>query len=178
MNKPSKSSRSNRNRLMIFGFKKHYVATPSIIVEGIQYQTTDVENALQASIDAAAATAAAAAAFHKAVAAEGAANAKGDALYRGSKAVLVNQYKTSLETLADFGITLQPAQTPDAMTVANAVVKRNATRAARHTMGSRQRSHIHGAVPSTGAPPAGAPGTSASATPVPSAIAKPTATPS
>jgi hypothetical protein len=146
MKTPTKSSRSDRNRLMLSGLKKHYAATPSITVGGVQHGTTDIESTLQGSIDAAASTAAASAVFHKAVAAEQAANATGDALYRGLRAILINQYKTAPDTLADFGITLPQRQVPDAATVADAVVKGQATRAARHTLGTRQKAKIKGTV--------------------------------
>jgi len=160
----NKSTRSDRNRQTIAGIRKHYVTVQSLVIEGVSYAPADIEKVLQDSIDAADATAAAAAVFHKAVAAERAANAEGDALYRGLKAVLVNQYKTSPDTLADFGVTLSPRQVPDAATVATAVDKREATRKARHTMGKRQKAGVKGG------PPATAP------TPPTTAPAKPTST--
>jgi len=161
LNKPT---RSDRNRQAIAGVKKHYANVPSLVIDGVSYTPAEVEKVLQDSIDAADATAAAAAVFHKAVAAERAANAKGDAVYRGLRSFLINQYKTSPDTLADFGITLPTRQVPDAATVAAAVDKRAATRAARHTQGKRQKAGV------TGEPPATAP------TPPTTTPAKPTST--
>ncbi len=147
MNKPKKSSRSDRNRQAIAGLRKHYANGPSLAIDGVSYTPADIERILQDSIDAADATTAAAAAFHKAVAAEKAASAKGDPLYRGLRTLLIHQYKTAPNTLADFGITLQPKrQVPNAANVADAVVKRDATRKARHTMGKRQKADIKGQV--------------------------------
>jgi hypothetical protein len=151
----AKSSRSDRNRLVIDGVKKHLASATSIIVGGVSYAPVDIEKILQDSIDAAGATSTATAAFHKAVAAEKAANAKGDALYRGLRKYLTNLYGTQPDVLADFGIMLPTKRVPDANTVATAVAKRAATRAARHTMGTRQKQGVKGtatpAAPSTSA---------------------------
>jgi hypothetical protein len=154
----SKSSRSDRNHLVIAGVKKHLANATSIIIGGTSYAPVDIEKIFQDPIDARDATATTTAAFHKAVAAEKAANAKGDALYRGLRKYLTNQYETQPDVLADFGIALQTKQVPDANTVAAAVAKRAATRTARHTMGKRQKQGVKGTVTPT------APATSAAAT--------------
>jgi hypothetical protein len=70
-------------------------------------------------------------------------------------------------TLADFGITPPKARTPlTADQKAAAVAKREATRAARHTLGPKQKKNIKGTVPATAqnsAPPATAPATPSTA---------------
>ncbi len=152
MSKTAKSNRSDRSRKMIAGVKKHYANAPSLVVDGVSYAPADIEAALQGCVDAADATASAAAAFHKAVATEKTSTAKGDALYRGLRAFLITQYKAQPTVLDDFGITLSTKQVPDASKVAAAVAKRAATRAARHTMGKRQKAGIKGQVPVTPAP--------------------------
>jgi hypothetical protein len=149
MRKTSKAVRSDRNRKAIVGVKKYYANAPSIVVDGVSYTPSEVEKVLKDSIDAADATSAAATAFHDAVSAEKAANAKGDVLYRGLRAFLITQFKTKPETLDDFGITLTQKQVPDAKTVATAVEKRAATRKARSTMGKRQKAGIKGQPPAT-----------------------------
>lgn len=163
MNPPNKSTRSDRNRQAIAGIKQNLAGTPALVIGGVSYAPADIQAALQASIDAADATTAATAAFHKAVAAEKATHAKGDALYRGLSTVLKNQYGSQADTLAAFGIALPPQrQTPSATTAADAVAKRAATRVARHTMGKRQKAGIKGQVPETPAPTAPSPVTTAS----------------
>jgi hypothetical protein len=147
MNTRTKAARSDRNRQAIAGVKKHYANAPSIVVDGVSRTPAEIVRGLQASIDAADATSAANAAFHKAVQAEQAVNADGDALYRGLRSFLITQHKTAPETLGDFGITLASKRVPDAETVAKAVEKRAATRAARHTLGKRQKSAIKGQTP-------------------------------
>jgi hypothetical protein len=138
---------------------KHMASTTAFIVDGVSRAPADVEKTLQGSIDAADATAAATATFHKATAAEREATKAGDALYRGMRGYLVNQYKLQPDVLADFGIELTNRQVPDASTVAEAVAKRADTRAARHTMGKRQKAAVKGTSAPKGATPA------ASATP-------------
>jgi hypothetical protein len=149
MNNISKTTRSDRNRQMIAGVKKHFANTPSIVVDGTSYTPADIEGVLQTSIDSSDATTAATAVFHKAVAAEKAAHAKGDSVYRGLRVLLSHQYMAMPDTLADFGVLLPQRQTPNAEAVAGAVAKRAATRVARHTMGKRQKSGIKGQVPAT-----------------------------
>jgi hypothetical protein len=156
--KTSKADRSDRNRKAIAGVQKHYASTQAIILDGVSYTPANIEKALQGSIDAADATTAAGAVFHKAVADEKSANVMADTVYRGLVAFVTGQFKTSPNTLADFGIVPLTRQTPAAATVASAVVKRAATRAARHTMGKRQKASIKGTVSSTApaTPPAAA----------------------
>ena len=157
----NKANRSNRNRKAIAGVKKHYATTPSITLDGISYAPADIEKALQDPIDAADATASAKAVFDRAVAADTAARARGDAVYKGLKTFVTGQFKTSPDTLADFGIALPQRHVPDTATTAGAIAKRAATREARHTMGSQQKKSVKGTVPaavtsppSTASPPA------------------------
>ena len=167
----SKPTRSDRNRKAIVGVQKHYAALATVIIDGVPRTPASIVQTLQGSIDGADATAAAAATFHKAVEDEKQAIAEGNAMYQGLKALVVSQFKTSPETLADFGITPPSRRVPDAATVATAVEKRDATRAARHTMGKRQKEQVKGTV----AAPAPAPtGTTPPVTSSPAAPANPT----
>jgi hypothetical protein len=61
---------------------------------------------------------------------------------------LLLAFDGKLDTLADFGLTARavPVRTPEQRTAAAAKAK--ATRAARHTMGSKQKAAIKGAVSS------------------------------
>jgi hypothetical protein len=176
--KLSKPNRSDRNRKAIVGVQKHYAALPTVIIDGVSRTPASIVQTLQASIDAADATTAAAATFHKAVADEAAVRAEGDTMYQGLKTLVMSQFKTSPQTLADFGITPPSRRVPDAATVATAVQKRDATRAARHTMGKRQKEQVKGtvAVPApapTGSPPVVTSPTAAPATPTAPPVATP-----
>ena len=155
--KPVKRAvRSDRNRKAIAGVRSQFGSTKAVVLDGVSYAPDDIVKALQGSIDAADATIAITAQFHKTVDAERAANATADAVYAGLKTYVTSQYKTSPDTLADFGITLPSRQVPDAATTAVAVEKRHATRVARHTMGKRQKASVKGTVttPETAAAPA------------------------
>jgi hypothetical protein len=151
----NKDTRSNRNRQAVVGVQKHYPPTSTLVLNGVPLTPADVTKALQASVDAADATAAATASFHKAAALEQAANTTGDATYRSLKQYVMNQFKASPDVLADFGFTLPSRRVPSADTVAGAVEKRAATREARHTMGKRQKAGIKGTVATAPAAPAG-----------------------
>jgi hypothetical protein len=158
MSAKSKANRSDRNRKMILGVHKLLASTAAITVNGVSYAPAAVEKVLQGSIDAADATEAASAAFHKATAAERAANKAGDAMYLGLKTYLKNQYALDPDKLADFGIEVATRQAPDATTVAKAVAKRADTRTARHTMGKRQKAAVKGTSASKGTTPAASTG--------------------
>ncbi|HEX4447225.1 MAG TPA: hypothetical protein VH044_10835 [Polyangiaceae bacterium] len=166
-----KPTRSDRNRKAIVGAQKHYAALTTVIIDGVPRTPASIVQALQGAIDGADATAAAAATFHKAVADEQQATLEGDAMYRGLKTLVMSQFKTSPETLADFGFTLPSRRVPDAATVATAVQKRDATRVARHTMGKRQKEQVKGTVTVPAPAPTGAPPTATSS---PAAPANPT----
>lgn len=148
----SKADRSNLNRQAIAGVQKVYATTPAIILDGVSFAPANVVKALQGPIDAADATNTAGAAFHKAVAVEKAAIVEADTVYAGLRTLVMSQFATSPETLAEFGFTPPTRRVPDAATVAGAVEKRAATRAARHTMGKRQKAGVKGTVPSTTVP--------------------------
>jgi hypothetical protein len=171
----NKPSRSDRNRKMISGTQKHLASASAIVVSGVSYTPAAVEKVFQGAIDAADATAAVTAAFHKAAAAERDANKSSGALYRGMKTYLTNQYALQPDVLADFGIEIVTRQAPDATTVAAAVVKRADTRAARHTMGKRQKSAVTGTSAAKGT--TAAPGTANVASTTPAAPATPATTP-
>jgi len=153
MKNNNRATRSNRFRLAIEGIRKHLSATPSMSVDGVSYALADVETILQGSIDAGDAATVAMAALHRAVDADKAARTKAVALYRGMRTLLIHQFRSQPDTLADFGILLPTRQVPDADTVANAVEKRKATRKARNTMGSRQKEKVKGTVVTTAPAP-------------------------
>lgn len=108
---------------------------------------------------------------------------KADADKRAQTAVTVaafrrmvqGMFSESPDTLAAFGLAPLKVATKSVETKAEAVAKSLATRAARHTMGSRQRAKITGTTASTGSsaspasPPVVAQGTTPAAAPIPAA---------
>ena len=156
MGKSNKSSVSDRDRKAIAGIKQQYANVPAIVLDGVSYAPSDVVKSLQAQIDAADATASAETAFHQAVAAEKVAGAKANGLFRALRTRVFSDFKSRPDVLAVFGLSLPQRQVPNADKVAEAVKKRAATRAARHTMGKRQKADVKGTVPAA-PPPAGKP---------------------
>jgi hypothetical protein len=161
--KTNKDRTINTHRQAIAGIRKHFASAPSILLGGTSTTPNDAIATLQGSIDAIDAASASAQAFHGAVTAQHAAIAKGTGLLTDLKTLVKSQLGSSEGVLGDFGFTSPSRQTPDEATKAAAVVKRAATRAARHTMGKRQKASVKGSVPATGAQPAIS-GTSSSGT--------------
>jgi hypothetical protein len=85
-------------------------------------------------------------AFHDAVTAQHAAIAKGNANLTALKMLVRNQLGGTAGVQGDFGFQTPTRQTPSEETKAAAVAKRKATRAARHTMGKRQKAKVKGQV--------------------------------
>jgi hypothetical protein len=143
----------NTNRQAIAGMQKHFANTPTMVLDGTPTTPTDAIATLQAANDAIDRTAAAEKAFHDAVAAKNAALAKGNVLVRALRTLVTSQIGSTQGVLGDFGFSNPTRQTPDEPTKAAAVVKRAATRAARHTLGKRQKASIKGVVQATPAIP-------------------------
>ncbi|HEY4012235.1 MAG TPA: hypothetical protein VGM06_02770 [Polyangiaceae bacterium] len=139
----------NNNRQAIAGVQKHFSSTPTLSLDGTSMTPNDVIATFQAAIDAADAATAAEKTFHDAVAAKRAAFVKSNVHLRALKTLVQNQLGSSHETLGDFGFSNPIRQVPDEDTKAAAVAKRAATRAARHTMGKRQKAPIKGVATTT-----------------------------
>ncbi len=155
----------NKHRQAIAGIRKHFASAPTIVLGGTPTTPNDAIAALQGPIDAIDAASASEQAFHGAVAAQNAAVAKGSDLLTDLKTLVKSQLGSSEGVLGDFGFTSPNRQTPDEATKAAAVAKRAATRAARHTMGKRQKASVKGSVPATSAQPASSGTSSSGATP-------------
>jgi hypothetical protein len=152
----NKDKTINKNRQAIGGMRKHFAGIPSIVLGGTPTTPADAIATLQGAIDAVDAAATAEKAFHDAVAVQHAAVAKGNALLKALKMLVHNQLGSSEAILGDFGFTRPTRQVPKEETKAAAVAKRAATRAARHTMGKRQKAKVKGAQPAPATPPTNA----------------------
>jgi hypothetical protein len=154
----NKDNTINKHRQAIAGIRKHFASAPTMVLGGTPTTPNDAIATLQGSIDAIDAASATAHAFHGAVAAQHAAIAKGSGLLTDLKTLVKSQLGSSEGVLGAFGFTSPSRQTPDEATKAAAVAKRAATRAARHTMGKRQKLAVKGDVkgadttPATSAP--------------------------
>lgn len=78
------------------------------------------------------------------MAAQHAAILKADAVLKALQALVKTQLGSTEAVLGDFGFTTGTRKKPDETTKAEAVLKRAATRTARHTMGKRQKAKVKG----------------------------------
>jgi hypothetical protein len=187
--KKNRIDQAAAHQALIDGLNKHQAAIAGIPVEGSTPR--DVKSVIaefQANIDVGKASQSARATWHAAVKADAEQRANSAALVSATRQWLLVNFAGQVETLADFGLTprRKASVTPQAKVAA--VAKAKATRAARHTMGSKQKAAIKGTVPtdSTAIPPAPstpapAPATSVASTappavpaPAPSLVVTPT----
>jgi hypothetical protein len=141
-----KDTRASLARQLIAGTRKHFSSTASLTFGGATSTPAQVESLLQTIIDLRAAVEAAKADATAKVAAEEAERATHD----GQMAAYVKLVKatfTAPDVLADFGLKPKKAPTPPSNEKqAEAIAKRAATRAARHTMGSKAKKKVKGTV--------------------------------
>jgi hypothetical protein len=136
-----------RTKKMIAGMEKH-LADISLPLSGRMRGTAEVVAALKKRIDAAAASEAAHAAWLAKVAEERAALDETKELLANLQRVVIAMFGSMIETLADFGIAPRKKRaplSPEAMVLS--AERARATRAARHTMGPKQRLAIKADVP-------------------------------
>jgi hypothetical protein len=149
------------DQAMADGLTKHAKTLPSFLLGSTSVQTTDVITALNTRITTASTVDSTRATWQAAILTDKNERAKTKSLVSGVRQALTVMFAGSVETLADFG--LKPRKTPATRTPEEkvaAVAKAKATRAARHTMGTKQKAAITGtaskAAPAT-PPPATAP---------------------
>jgi hypothetical protein len=148
MAKTGKNNEASRVKLLIDGANKHFPnASQTLTVGGATYTATALKTLLQRVVDLREAVDVAKAAASARVAAEVAEAPSLRGVVTAFAAYVKATYGNSPDTLADFGLSPRKARTPltaEQNTVA--VAKRAATRAARHTTGSKQKKAIKGSV--------------------------------
>jgi hypothetical protein len=154
--KKNKASSQARDTKVIAAIASHFNGVATITLGGNDYKAKELQQLLQSRVDAAAASDAARATWLTAVAAEVEKTQEVESVLVDLRSHLVATHGAKSQLVADFGFTPKPRKVT-AKTAAAAVDKRNATRAARHTMGSNQKAEITGDVPVVVAPPAPAP---------------------
>jgi hypothetical protein len=156
--KKNRTDETTSEQLLIDGLNKHAAAIQAIAIAGASVTTKDIVATLQSRIDSAKAALSTRATWRTAVQADRALRDKTKTFVAGLRQALLVAFVGQIDTLADFGLTgrKSTALTPEEMLVRAAKAK--ATRAARHTMGSKQKAEIKGTVAPT-----------APASPVPSA---------
>jgi hypothetical protein len=152
MTTKSKTSRTEvqaTDQHLIDGLKKHEQALASLFIDGVSAKTADIVAVLQARGDAAKRTLATRATWQEAVLAERNERAKSKTLVSGLRQALKVAFANSPEALADFGLSPRKAAATTPEKRVAAAAKAKATRAARHTMGPKQKKAVKGTVPQT-----------------------------
>ena len=151
----NKDTKMTLAKQLIAGFKEHYSTASSLTLGSESFTPAQVEAFLQTLIDLRTAVDDAKSATKAKIMAE---DAQAPAL-RSRMAALVAIVKASFasspDVLADFG--LKPKKVRAPLTIdqmAAAAAKRAATRAARHTMGPKQKQQVKGTITTIVSPPA------------------------
>jgi hypothetical protein len=165
---------------MISGLQKREQELAPFVIGSKQYTVAQVIAALQARHDATQAVTMTKAAWQAAVKTDHDGRASGQAFLAGVRQTLLTAYAGSVDSLADFGLVGHKphATTPEKQVAA--AQKAKATRAARHTLGKKQKlalkGDVTGVVVTPVTPPKAAPGAPAQgpASPTPTPGAPPT----
>jgi hypothetical protein len=167
----------DRCRLAAAGIDKYLATEPTLPIDGAAITPADLKKSLQKQIDAADSTQAARAAWLSASAAEAALHDATVSTLSFLRSFVALKFGSKNEaTLADFGFTPRTRKVPSAETKAAAAEKAAATRAARHTMGKRQKAKIKGTV-APSAPAHATPGVATATRPAPAAQPAPAEAP-
>jgi hypothetical protein len=155
---------------LVDGLNKNGGAIPAIVIGGTSVTNKDIVTTLQARIDAANNVLSTRAIWQAAVVADRAERDKTKTFVSGVKQSLLVAFAGRIDTLADFGLVPRKVTplTPEQMVERTEKLK--ATRAARHTMGSKQKAAIKGTVAPT-APVSAAPTPTPPAAPVAAPVA-------
>jgi hypothetical protein len=142
----SKMGLEQRLGNLIAGTQKHPPSGP-LTLGGAAYTAQQIEQAFQGLLDALTAADAAKAAWEDALKKVRSQKATVLPLTRAYANSLITANGNASSVLADYGLTPRKARAPMTTTEqAAAVAKRNATRAARHTMGTQQKKPVKGDV--------------------------------
>jgi hypothetical protein len=142
--KRNRSDQATAERALLAGLLKHAQAVPSLLIAGVWISNGDMVARLQARLDTAGAVQSTRATWIAAVQEERAERARTRRFVSNLRQVLLVAFDEQVDALADFGLTTrrQHARTPDENL--GVTTKSRATRAARHTMGPKQRAAIRG----------------------------------
>ena len=162
----------NGDQSMIAGVQKHMSGLTSFSVGSQTMAVADIVKVFQDRVTTAQAAQAAHAQVTAAVKADRDKRAQTKSFATSFKRIVRGMFAESPDTLADFGLKPLKAGERTVATKATAIAKTKATRAARHTMGSKQKEAIKGEVPPTTsatpppeAPTSGPSGTASGSTP-------------
>jgi type I site-specific restriction endonuclease len=140
----SQTTRLARVLRAISGIQKYFASTPSLVLSAVTYTPAQLQTLLQTYATALQALQALHAQLTAAVKSDRASAVQIDALLRALESLVSNLFGETSEKLADFGFSPRKVSPMKVATKAQALAKSKATRAARHTMGSKQKAAITG----------------------------------
>jgi hypothetical protein len=143
-NVTNRPARQAVNQKMIDGLNKHSQAIPSLIIAGTTYKLSDIITTLQARLAGANLVLSTKAAWQTAVKADIDEREKTKVFFSGLRQALQVAFAGSIDSLADFGLTPRKVRVVSPDEKLQAAAKAKATRAARHTMGKKQKLAITG----------------------------------
>ena len=145
-NVPNKNNALALDQKAVSAVDKYLTGGAKWSLLGASYTAADLKLVFQGDIDAFTALDAARAQVQQHVATSRVSREKVREMRRALKGYILSAYgPQAVQMLADFGFSLPKTKSAKtAATTASAVVKGKATRVARHTMGKKQKSLIHG----------------------------------
>jgi hypothetical protein len=170
INRTNKPTRKDRLRLIASGAQAHFPSGQKVLAGQTLNLPTDVVSLIDTDIANTDAADKARADWLAAVQLQTDSHEKLTPILRAFERMVLAQFgdtQDAASILADFGFAPQKVSAPTAETKAAAVQKSRATRAARHTMGPKQKKSVTGTVAPTApspATPAPSPAPSATAT--------------
>ncbi len=171
---PNRTDEITADQNLIDGLNKHAATITVIVLGGATATTKDIVATLQSRIDSAKAASSTRAAWLAAVQADQAERDRTKTYVSGLKQALLVAFVGQVDTLADFGLTGRKPRVVTPEQKLAAAAKAKATRAARHTLGSKQKAAIKGTVvptaPATAAAPVPAPIPTPPEAPAPSPV--------
>jgi hypothetical protein len=142
--KRNRNDQSTAERALVAGLIEHAPAVPSLLIAGAWITNRDMVARVQAQLDTAQLAQSTRATWMAAVQAERVERARTKKFVSSLRQALLAAFGEQVDTLADFGLTphKQHVRTPEEKLAVAA--KGSATRAARHTLGPKQRAAIKG----------------------------------
>jgi hypothetical protein len=131
---------------VIAGIQKHLQTASSLPLAGATFTPAVLVKLVQSRIDSANGSTAAKANWHSTVVDDKTLNTKLAPVIRALRQYVINVFGDTSPVLADFGFTPPKRATRTPEEKAASAAKAKATRAARHTMGKKQKKGVKGAV--------------------------------
>jgi hypothetical protein len=141
----NKTYRINREQQLLSGLEKNLSKSGALVLRGEKHTAGEIISVLQSRIDAAERVKLAKAAWLNEVEQERTLLGQTDPLISDVRKYVSVVHGSSLEVLAEFGLTPAKPRVLTTDEMAAKVAKTKATREARHTMGKRQKARVHGA---------------------------------